>query len=223
MIDRPLVIAHGAGNRPETLAAAAAHADVLEADVHLYRGRLEVRHAKALMPLPLLWEGRRLLPRERRPLELATVLAAVPPEARLMLDLKGPDPRLGAAVIAAAGDFAAARGLFVSARVWRTADRMRGVPGVRTLHSAGSERQLAALLRRYGPGELEGVAVHRRLLTPGRASVLRGRAPALWSWPVDDPETARRLAAWGVTGLISDAPAQLVRASPAPVAGAAGP
>ena len=51
-----VVIAHRAGNSLERLAGAGAVADVVEADVHLFRGRLEVRHAKTLGPFPRLWE-----------------------------------------------------------------------------------------------------------------------------------------------------------------------
>jgi glycerophosphoryl diester phosphodiesterase len=205
----PLVIAHGAANSPARLAAMAAHADVVEADVRRFHGRLEVRHSKSLGPVPVLWEGRRLLPLgTARPL-LRDVLPAIGPGVGLMLDLKGPDPRMAAEVLAATRAWRAVRPLLVSARSWRTADRLRGAPGVAVLHSVGDARGLAALLRRYGAGDLEGVSVHRRLLTPGVVTALRERAPRVWTWPVDDAETGRALAGWGVTGLISDAPARL--------------
>jgi glycerophosphoryl diester phosphodiesterase len=52
-----LRVAHRAANDPDALAAAAAAgADLAEGDVHLRRGRLEVRHAKSLGPLPWHWE-----------------------------------------------------------------------------------------------------------------------------------------------------------------------
>jgi glycerophosphoryl diester phosphodiesterase len=204
-----LVIAHRAANDLSALRRAAAHADIVEADVHLYRGRLEVRHAKTLGPLPVLWERWYLLDRDTPRLLLGTVLAAATSDVGLMLDLKGPDPRLPRAILRAAADWLAARPLVVSSRVWRTIERTRGTPGVNTLHSVGSPRQLRALLRRYGPGALEGVSVKRPLLTPGVASALRERAPQVWTWPVDDPADARALASWGVTGFISDAPERL--------------
>ena len=53
-----------------------------EADVHLFRGRLEVRHAKTLGPLPILWEKWYLLDRDApRPL-LGDLLPLVPPVVR---------------------------------------------------------------------------------------------------------------------------------------------
>lgn len=202
-----LVIAHRAANSREALSRAGI-ADVVEADIHLFHGRLELRHAKTLWPSSVLWERWYLLERGTpRPL-LAEILPFVPPGVHLMLDLKGPDPRLAAAVLAATSAFRAERGLIVSGRVWRTIDRMKGAAGVRTLHSAGSERELRALLRRP-PGTLEGVAIHRRLLTPAVVAALRERVPTVWSWPVDDPATAAALATWGVTGFISDTPERL--------------
>ena len=52
MVATPLLIAHRAGNDPAHLRAAeAASADVIEADLHLWRGRLELRHLKTAGPL----------------------------------------------------------------------------------------------------------------------------------------------------------------------------
>ena len=53
----PFVVAHRAGNDLELLRCAArARSRVIEADVHLYAGRLEVRHLKTLGPFPVLWD-----------------------------------------------------------------------------------------------------------------------------------------------------------------------
>ena len=205
-----LVIAHRAANSAEALAAVSAQGvDVVEADVHLFRGRLEVRHAKVLWPFGAQWERWYLLGRDAPRPPLEALLPLVPDGVGLMIDLKGPDPRLAGAVLAATRDFAAARGLIVSGRVWPTVDRVRGAPGVRTLHSVGSPRQLRALIRRRGRRAPEGVSIHQRLLTPGVAAALRERVEHLWTWPVDDPVTAAVLASWGVTGFITDAPGRL--------------
>lgn len=204
------VVAHRAGDDLAGLARAAAHADVVEADVHLFHGRLEVRHAKTLGPIPVLWERWHLLDRATPRVGIEALLeAAAPVGAELMLDLKGYDPRMPVRVLAATRAWRAGRRLVVSARSWRIADRLRGEDRVATLHSVGTRRQVGRLLRRYGPGALEGVSVDRRILTPAVVAALRERAPEVWSWPVDDPATARELAGWGVTGFISDAPARL--------------
>lgn len=205
-----LVVAHRAANTAAALASLPPGVDVVEADVHLLHGRLEVRHAKALWPLPVLWERWYLLGRDAPRPPLSQILPLIPRGVDLMIDLKGPDPRLGPAVLRAAGDLIGERGLTVSGRVWRTIDRLRGVDGVRTLHSVGGARELRALLARRGARRPEGVSIHRRLLTPGVAAALRESADQLWSWPVDDPAEARTLGEWGVTAFISDAPARLL-------------
>ena len=76
------------------------------------------------------------------------------------------------------------------------------------MHSAGSRVQLRLLLRRR-PGALEGASVRRDLLTPGVVAALRERADEVWTWPVPDRAAAEELAAWGVTGFITDDPARL--------------
>jgi glycerophosphoryl diester phosphodiesterase len=200
-----VVIAHRAGNDLDLLAFASRYADVVEADVHLYRGRLEVRHAKTLGPFPVLWERWYLLDRDTPRLLLEELLPAVGPDVDLMLDLKGPDPRITRQVIRAMSGWLAERRMLVCARMWSTVDRMRGVRGVVGIHSVGSPRQLRALLRRYGPDALDGVSIDCRLLTPGVVAALRERAPRVWSWPINDRVTAEVLAGWGVTGFITDA------------------
>jgi hypothetical protein len=204
-----LVVAHRAANLPSGIApAVAAGADVVEADVHLFRRRLEVRHGKTLGPFPRLWEQWHLLDREAPRPPLEPILAAVPAGTGLLLDLKGPDPRLAAAVFRALAAAPPAAGVRVCGRWWGTLERMRGAPGVRTMHSAGSRAQLRLLLRRR-PGSLEGACVRRGLLTPAVVAALRERAEDVWTWPVHDRASAQILAAWGVTGVITDDPARL--------------
>ena len=94
-----ILVAHRAANTPATLRAAQGAVDAVEADVHLFRGRLEVRHAKTVGPVPLLWERWYLLPRDTpRPLLGDLLAAAESLDTALMLDLKGPDPRMAGAV-----------------------------------------------------------------------------------------------------------------------------
>jgi glycerophosphoryl diester phosphodiesterase len=200
------VIAHRAGNDLRTLAGAVGHVDVVEADVHLFHGRLEVRHAKSIGPLPILWERWYLLDRRAPRVVLAEVLEAASPGITLMLDLKGIDPRLPGEVMRAVDRWLAGRRLIVCSRTWRALEIFRGVAGVETLHSVGSRRQLHALLRRYPRRFPGGVSIDRRLLDPVVTAALRERTDRVWSWVVDDRETARTLASWGVTGFISDAP-----------------
>ena len=91
--DAPLLIAHRAGNDPAHLRAAEeAGADVIEADLHLWRGRLELRHLKTVGPLPLYWDRWALAPPWRRFDSSTTCSPRARPQTSLMLDLKGRDP-----------------------------------------------------------------------------------------------------------------------------------
>lgn len=88
---RVLAVAHRAANAlPDLHAAVELGADVLEADVHHWRGRLEIRHAKALGPLPWHYDAGALTPISASQLLLQELLDALHQSSTLMLDLKGP-------------------------------------------------------------------------------------------------------------------------------------
>ena len=99
---RPFVVAHRAGNDLDRLQRAQELGlGVVEADLHLYAGRIEVRHLKTLGPLPVLWDRWTLASPWAPRLRLDRLLASVRPGTELMLDLKGRDRRLPALVAAA--------------------------------------------------------------------------------------------------------------------------
>lgn len=203
MAGTSFIVAHRAGNDLTLLRrAVAAGAGLVEADVHLFRGRLEVRHLKTLGPLPVLWD-RWYLAAPRRPrLELDALLRAAGADTPLMLDLKGHDPRLPRRVLAALDR--AGADVTVCSRSWHLLKPFAGRPGVRVVHSVGSRRQLRALRRRFAGRRLGGISIHRRLLDPATVADLRERAELLVSWPVTTADEARRLWSWGVHGVISE-------------------
>jgi glycerophosphoryl diester phosphodiesterase len=179
--------------------AEAHRARLVEADVHLFAGRLEVRHLKTIGPLPVLWDRWYLAPRDTPRLELREVLAAAAPETELMLDLKGVDPRLPRRLVRELEGHPGR--VTVCSRNWRF---LRGLQGPRIVHSIGSRRQLRALRRRFRDRRLEGISIHRRLLDAATVADLRQRAAMVLTWPVASVEEARRLASWGVDGAITD-------------------
>jgi hypothetical protein len=157
----PHVVAHRAGNDLALLRRAeAAGAWLVEADVHLRRGRLEVRHLKSVGPL--LWDRWYLAPLGTPRLELAALLAAA--GGPLMLDLKGRDPRLSRRLAADLECASPRVPVTVCSRSWRLLEPLRESPGVRVVHSVGNRRQLRALRRRFAGRRLGGVSIHRRLL-----------------------------------------------------------
>jgi hypothetical protein len=191
-------VAHRAGNDLARLRAAEAlELPLVEADVHLFGGRLEVRHRKTVGPIPILWDRWELAPPWAPRLLLEELLEAAP-ATELMLDLKGHDRRLPGRVLAAIEAAGRPGRLTVCSQDWRLLEPMAGLPEVRIVHSVGNARQLARL-----PESVTGVSIHERLLDAGVVGELRRRAALVLSWPVESVAQARRLAGWGVQGLIS--------------------
>jgi hypothetical protein len=156
---RPFVVAHRSGNSMLGLQTAEAlGVQAIEADVHLFRGRMEVRHLKTLGPIPLLWDRWRLANPFRRRLVLAELLAAVDGRTELVLDLKGRDLRLAKGVAEALAPRRRAGGhITVCARHWPLLEEL-GRPGV----ARPLRRQRAsapALLRRHR-GRRSSVTIH---------------------------------------------------------------
>jgi hypothetical protein len=196
------IVAHRAGNDLARLRAAEAlELPLVEADVHLFGGRLEVRHRKTVGPIPILWDRWELAPPWAPRLLLEELLTAAAPGTELMLDLKGHDRRLPGRVLAEIEAAGPPGRLTVCSQDWRLLEPLAGRPEIRVVHSVGNARQLARLRRR--PEALAGVSIHERLLDAAVVAELRKRAALLLSWPVESVAQARRLAAWGVQGLIS--------------------
>jgi glycerophosphoryl diester phosphodiesterase len=200
-----LHVAHRAGNSLDVLTGALADgADLIEADVHLYRGRLEIRHTKTMGPLPWLWD-RWYVESAREPrLLLAELAAALPPERRLMLDLKGWHPWLGRRVAAAMEAAAPGVPYVVCSRHWRMLDAFDDLDHVDVVHSVRSRAELARLPRRLAGRQSWGVAVHRELLPRMDVPALLRSVDALLTWPVNTTEALDEVARHGVTGVISD-------------------
>ena len=177
---------------------------LVEADLHLRRGRIEVRHLKTLGPLPLLWDRWRLAPGWKPRLQLGALLAATGPATELMLDLKGRDGRLARRVAAALSAGPRPPRVTVCSRNWALLRPLEGLEGVRLVHSVGSRRQLRALRRRFAGRRLAGISIHRDLLDAGIVADLRTRADVVMTWPVASVEEARALAGWGVDGVITE-------------------
>ena len=201
--DRLLAVAHRSGNTVDGMRSALdAGVDLVEADVHAYRGRLEVRHLKSMGGLPYLWDRGELVRRrgyER--VELAELVTELGGDARLMIDLKGVHPRLAASVARVLREVAPDGSLTVCTKHWGMLDAF-DVP-VRRVLSASNRAGLARLRRRVARDPAYGVSVHRRLLSPSVVHELQRSTQVVMTWPVDTAEAlddARRL---GVDGVIS--------------------
>jgi glycerophosphoryl diester phosphodiesterase len=199
-----LAVAHRAGNDLGTLRAAALMgADVIEADVHLHRGRLEVRHTKTLWPLPWLYDAGQLHPADLPRLHLGELLDALPPKQTIMLDLKGVG-RAGAEVARAVHARSPEHPLLVCARWWPSVLPFAEAPWAKVLLSVRGRTELGQLWRRLATGTAPyGTSIHLSLLTPEVVRALHAYGLTVLTWPVDDTASLARARELGVDGAIS--------------------
>ncbi len=201
-----IVVAHRGANLTNVDAAPAdwppGDADVVEADVHWFRGRLEVRHSKALWPTSRLYDHGSVLPRSAARPEMSFVVEALPQRSELWVDLKGPDPRLPVAVKNVVAD---RRPLRVSARCWWQLAPFRGREGTCTFMSVGSRWQRPLARLALALGWSDGIVLHERLATSAFLESTARSAPIV-AWAVSSRDRARWLMAHGVAGLIIDSP-----------------
>jgi hypothetical protein len=204
--ERPIVIAHRAGNELARLdEARRSGVDLVEADVHLFHGRLEVRHAKTVGPIPLLWD-RWELPSPWSPRLLLGDLLDAAAGVHLLLDLKGRHRRLPGKIVDALHAHGVERAS-ICARWWPYLDELEaldGLDGIDLIYSAGSIRQVERLRRHRHGRRLHGVSVHAKTLDTERVRALRDMADLVVTWPINDAATAERVLALGVNGLITD-------------------
>jgi glycerophosphoryl diester phosphodiesterase len=159
------LIAHRAGNLAELVRPAAAVADTIELDVHLFRNRLEVRHSKLLVwPFARLWEKWELLASDAPRPPLRSILDGLPDGVDVWFDLKGFTTRLPRAVHREVGDRS---GVTCSCRAWWVLGWVRRHTTARTMKSVGNrwQRWLVVRTRFDAPGQ--GVVIHERLLDDG--------------------------------------------------------
>lgn len=203
--DRLIAVAHRSGNTVAGLREALdAGVDLVECDVHAYRGVLEVRHHKLLGPTHL-WDKWELVRRsDYAPFELAELMTALGDDPRLMIDLKGVHRGLAPAVAQVVREHAPDSGFTVCTKHWWMLGSF--APPVRRVLSASNRRSVARLVRRLEQPDASaayGVSVRRSMLTPALVTRMKARTEVVLTWPVDtDAELAdaRRL---GVDGVIS--------------------
>ena len=195
---RMLTVAHRSGNTVAGLREALdAGVDLVEADVHAYRGRLEVRHLRSMGGLPFLWDREGVV--RRRPhhrLVLSELVEALGDDHRLMIDLKGVHPRLAPKVAQLLRESSPARSLTVCTKSWWMLEAF-DVPVKRVL-SAATRRGMSRLRSRVAAGPVDGVSVRLSLLTSRVVDELHRGTDLVMAWPVDSPDalaTARRVGA----------------------------
>jgi glycerophosphoryl diester phosphodiesterase len=200
-----LAIAHRSGNSVATLREAlAAGVDLVETDVRLHRGRLEIRHQRRIGALPLHWDRHGIQPRwQWEPVELPAVLEALGEDHRLMLDLKGVHPRLAPRVAAELREVVPGRSLTVCTKQWWMLESF-DLP-VRRVYSAATRSALSRLLAVAARGRrsIDGVSVRLSLLNPSVVDRLHESTDLVMAWSVDTDEELGQARAVGADAVIS--------------------
>lgn len=201
-----LAIAHRAGNSLAGLHEAnVLGVDVVECDVHEFRGRLEVRHLKTAGPLPFLWDRWELASASAPRLGLRELLEADARRTTFMLDLKGRHTRAARSVARLLHELGHDQPVLVCGRHWPSVEVLADLSYVRPVFSARTHAELGRLRSRLvGPDTVHGVSVHRTLLDEALVEELLRSVEVVMTWPVNDSATLATVLAMGVNGVISD-------------------
>lgn len=161
--------------------------------------------------MPVFWDRWKLANPFSRRLVLEELLEAVGPSTELMLDLKGWSRRLSQLVLDALARAPTVGQITVCARSWSLLEPFDGKADIRTVYSVGSRRQLRAFRSRFeGKDKLAAISIHERFVDRQTMQHLRASADLVMTWPVRTAEHARRLIDYGVNGLITDTPEDLI-------------
>jgi glycerophosphoryl diester phosphodiesterase len=200
---RLLTVAHRSGNTVAGLREALdAGVDLVECDVHAYRGRLEVRHHRSMGGLPFLWDRDGVVSRRRHgTVVLTELIEALGDEQRLMIDLKGVHPRLAPSVAQLLRAASPHHALTVCTKSWWMLDAF-DLP-VRRVLSAATRRAVDRLVTRLADAPADGVSVRLSLLTPDLVARLHRGTDLVMAWPVDTPAALNEARAAGADAVIS--------------------
>jgi glycerophosphoryl diester phosphodiesterase len=201
----PILVAHRAGNDPARLREAeASGVHMIECDIWLHRGRMEVRHEKTAGWLPVLWDRWSLRPGWHPRWTLPDLMREAGEQTLLFFDLKGIRRQLPLLLLEARAKAAPDRPIAVCSRNWELLAPFRDLPHVQRFYSAGSPKQLQALPARLSRDPGASVSINSGLLTPEIVRALKQFGGLVIPWRVSTLEQARTLLAWGVDGLNAD-------------------
>ncbi|MCA9834922.1 MAG: glycerophosphodiester phosphodiesterase [Thermomicrobiales bacterium] len=204
-LPRPFASGHRAGNsRQAALAAIDAGADLLETDIWLHRGRLELRHEESLGPFPFLWEKRLRIPHWYKRFTLHDLLKTTPETTLLFLDFKGKHMGLGPAVLAELERTAPNRVVATCGRNYPQLRTIADAPNIITFYSVGTEEEWPVAQEYIAASPAPALSLIANMATEERINWMKERGGVIVCWGVEDTHEMERLFALGVDGFTTD-------------------
>lgn len=206
-IPKPFASAHRAGNnRREALKAIEAGADLLETDIWLHKGRLELRHKETLGPIPILWEKWAIAPGWTRRYLLRDLLKDAPEDILLFLDFKGNNPDLGPEVLKELQRYAPERTVAICGRNYPLLQTIAEEPNILCFYSVGSEEEWPVAQELIAANSYPALSIEESLATPERMEWINSLGGVVVCWNVQTAERMQELRALGVDGFTTDSP-----------------
>jgi glycerophosphoryl diester phosphodiesterase len=138
---------------------------------------------------------------------LEDALAAITPSACVMIEHKSGSPRV---LISLLGRLHVVRRVIVGSFDWHFLSKCRQqhpeLPLIALGHGQLGPQHLKAARRL----RCQAIGWSEKNLNQESAAAIREGGWQAWAWTVDDPQRARLLTSWGVTGLITNQPAVIL-------------
>lgn len=206
-LTKPFSSAHRAGNsRQAAVRAIEAGADLIETDIWLHRGRLELRHKQTLGPIPILWERWAIEPGWKPRYLLRDLLHDVPEDVLIFLDFKGKAMGLGPAVVKELEQYAPNRLVATCGRNYPQLQTIDDHPNIITFYSVGDDEEWPIAQELIRTSSTPALSIRADLATPERIDWMNQLGGPVVCWGVENPEEMDRLTAIGVDGFTTDNP-----------------
>lgn len=211
-IPTPFASAHRAGNnRDAALAAVEAGADLIETDIWLHNGQLELRHKQTLGPIPILWEKWSVSPGWLPRYTLRDLLQDIGEEALIFLDFKGENMALGPAVLAELERTAPGRVVATCGRNYPQLQTIADAENVITFYSVGEEAEWETAQKLIESSRQPALSLLADLATEVKLKWMQDIGGITVCWGVKDEDQMERLRAIGVDGFTTDSDELMLR------------